>query len=231
VGADSWFGVGSPEGVDLSLHPAGPVPRLLALSIDLLLGLLLVGLVATGLILLQVTGAWIIYLSSFVVFTFGMVVCELALGGASPGKRVLGLQVVMSDGRPVTLPASVLRNLLRFPDSTLALGWLVPLVAPGFRRLGDLVADTVVVYRSHLALRSDGSPAEVPGLVPLAPQRPLGPEAVWAAVEFGRRWDEFGPGLRRELATDAGDLYRRNPDSASPELTLRAVSAWYRGRR
>lgn len=222
--------MGTPEGVAFELHPAGPVPRFLALLLDVLLGMAVFLFVIAGLAMAGLTGVWILFLLLFVGQTLGMVFFELVFGGASPGKRALGLQVVMADGSPVTFLASLLRNLLRFPDQLLVLGWILPLIIPGFRRLGDLAAGTLVVYRPELYMRLQPWAGDT-AVVPLAPQRPLGAEAAWVAQEFGRRWDEFGPGLRKELARDAGDLYLREVDPEHPEEQLRSVAAWYRGRR
>jgi uncharacterized RDD family membrane protein YckC len=222
--------VGTPEGVAFELHPAGPVPRFLALLLDVLIGLFSFGLAVAALSAAGLTGIWLFLLLFFVIQTFGMVVFELFLQGASPGKRALGLQVVMADGRPVTAQASLIRNLLRFPDQLLGLGWFVPLLTTGFRRLGDLAAGTLVVYRPELYLRWRTDAQDL-NVLPLPPHRPLVPEAVWAVAEFGHRWDEFGPGLRRELALEAGDLYRRDGGGAKPEEALRSVAAWTRGRR
>jgi uncharacterized RDD family membrane protein YckC len=226
--SDAIQKVGTPEGVAFELHPAGPLPRFLALLLDVLIGIFAFFLLAFGAALIGLTGNWVLLLLFFVLQTFGMVLFELFNEGATPGKRALGLQVVMNDGRPVTVQASLIRNLLRFSDQILVLGWLVPLLSPGFRRLGDLAAGTLVVYRPDLLVRLHSWVAEEG--TPLPPQRPLGADAVWAAVEFGRRWDEFGPGLRRELALEAGDVYRREV-SAAPEKDLRAVALWYGGRR
>jgi uncharacterized RDD family membrane protein YckC len=219
---DTVLPVGTPEGVTFQLHPAGPLPRLLAVLIDMAI----VGVVQVAallvLFLLHVFAYWIMTLLSFVLLTFGMVACELWWNGASPGKRVFRLRVVMADGRPVTFQASLLRNTIRFVDQMLLLGFFVPLATRGFRRLGDLVGGTLVVYRHGAVV-----PWKAAAVDPLAPQRPVDPETAAAAVEFSRRWDEFGAGLRRELAAEAGDLFRREPGD-QPENTLRSVGQWYR---
>lgn len=219
---DTVLRVGTPEGVTFQLHPAGPLPRLLAVLIDMAIvgAVMLIGYWV--IFTMKVSANWIINLVTFVLLTFGMMGCELWWGGASPGKKALHLQVVMADGRPVTFQASLLRNLLRFVDQMLLLGLFLPLATRGFRRLGDLVGGTLVVYRPAAAVVWRGESVE-----PLAPQRPLDPETASAAVEFSRRWDEFGEGLRRELAAEAGDLFRREP-GVRPDETLRAVGQWYR---
>jgi uncharacterized membrane protein SpoIIM required for sporulation len=68
-------------------------------------------------------------------------------GGRTPGKRLLRLRVVDGHGLPPDLVTSALRNLLRLLDM-LPLGYGVGLVAlflTGTRRVGDLVAGTVVI--------------------------------------------------------------------------------------
>ena len=61
----------------------------------------------------------------------------------------MGLKVVTTSGSPPTLGASMLRNLLRFADF-LPFGYLFGVVTclsnRNFQRIGDLVADTLVVY-------------------------------------------------------------------------------------
>lgn len=70
------------------------------------------------------------------------------LYGYTPGKHLLGLVVVKSDGSNCTVGASILRNLLwivdAFPTANLVAMVLI-LVTDDNQRVGDLVADTVVV--------------------------------------------------------------------------------------
>ena len=76
------------------------------------------------------------------------IVCELLTSGRSPGKLVLGLRVVRLDGSPVELADVVLRNLLRAADSLPAaygIGVGAMLADHRLRRLGDMVAGTIVV--------------------------------------------------------------------------------------
>ena len=84
----------------------------------------------------------------FVVELGYFVAWELVSGGRSLGKLCLRLRVVQDDGRPVTLRASVIRNLLRMVD-LLPGAYIVGLVAMVMsnegKRLGDLAAGTIVV--------------------------------------------------------------------------------------
>ena len=85
-------------------------------------------------------------------------ICE-ALWGQTLGKRVLGLRVLMRDGRPATASAVSARTVLRLIDDG-PLGLVVMLLSGRRRqRLGDLLGGTIVAR-------------SMPGL-PHAPLSPL----------------------------------------------------------
>ena len=81
--------------------------------------------------------------------------CELWMGGQTPGKRLLGIRVTRRDGGPVGFAESAVRNLLR-PVDFLPLGYagglLAMLLGTEARRLGDLVAGTLVVKTARVDL-------------------------------------------------------------------------------
>lgn len=75
-----------------------------------------------------------------------------SLFGASLGKMVLGLCVVRVDGRPLSVGAIVVRNLLRIVDALpffYLIGGLAVLMTGYSQRLGDRWAGTTVVARDH----------------------------------------------------------------------------------
>jgi len=77
---------------------------------------------------------------------------ELFWSGQTPGKWLLQVRVVRTDGSPVQLPDVVLRNLLWVADflpALFGLGVVVMLVDTKLRRIGDLVAGTVVVQEDR----------------------------------------------------------------------------------
>src|SRR4029078_9167645 len=96
---------------------------------------------------------------------------ELTASGATPGKRMLGLKVVMDNGLPVTPSASVTRNLLRVADFLpFGYGFAIAsmLIRTDSKLLGDIAAATMVVHEAR----------EVPRLLinavpPVTPVRPL----------------------------------------------------------
>ena len=70
---------------------------------------------------------------------------------ATPGKRIMGLRVVHSNGTPISWQASTIRNLLRTVDLlpvAYGFGLATMLLNNKFQRIGDLAADTVVIYNS-----------------------------------------------------------------------------------
>src|SRR6056297_1386556 len=91
----------------------------------------------------------------FLVLAFAGLVATLVYGflleglyGYTPGKYLLGLVVIKSDGSNCTIGASVLRNLLWIVDALPTLNlvaMVLILLTDDNQRVGDLVADTVVV--------------------------------------------------------------------------------------
>src|SRR4029079_902185 len=73
---------------------------------------------------------------------------EVFWRGQTPGKRLMKIRIVRSDGSPVTLFESAVRNLLRLVDFLPAfygIGIIAMLLDPRHRRLGDLAAGTLAL--------------------------------------------------------------------------------------
>jgi len=186
----------TPEGVDLSLRLAGPVPRAAAFAIDLLIRYALY-IVLMPLVALAGVGIGLMLIGFFLLEWFYPVFFELR-SGATPGKKVMGLVVVHHDGTPVGPSASLIRNLLRVVDFLpvlYATGMVSMLIDRDFRRLGDLAAGTLVVY----AERSRGKRA-IPEEAPRPPSRPLSIETQQAILDFAERSPRLSVARRTELA-------------------------------
>lgn len=96
--------------------------------------------------------AW--YAAVLVVVAFGLtwgyfLLFEGLGNGRTPGKRYIGIRVLMDTGHPVTFGAAVTRNLVRIVDAqplfSYGVGLLFVFFHPQNKRLGDIVAGTVVV--------------------------------------------------------------------------------------
>ena len=69
--------------------------------------------------------------------------------GQTPGKRAMGIRVVeLATGRPPTFGRALLRSVLRIVDwlpGLYLLGFVVALLTPNKQRIGDVVAETIVI--------------------------------------------------------------------------------------
>jgi uncharacterized RDD family membrane protein YckC len=153
---DTVVSAATPEGVRLVLRPAGLTARCYAFLLDTLIKLAVIYVFE---ILTLFAGGIGIALTLILLFALEWlypVAFELTRWGATPGKRSLGLRVVMDNGLAVTSSASLIRNLLRAVDFLPFLyGFAVVsmLLRHDFKRLGDLAAATLVVYAERPAAR------------------------------------------------------------------------------
>ena len=215
---DTTLSIETPERVIFSHQLAGPAVRTAAYLLDLLIRCLFVvavvlslsiGAMATGELYGFETG---LILVLFFTLEWGyFVVFDLLLSGSSPGKRALGLRVIHESGRPLTPSESILRNLLRAADILplfYAIGISTMCLDRKFRRLGDLVAGTVVVREPRVRFRKGQTNIgahEVFG----RPERPaLTREEISALSLFERRASQLGRGRAAELAEILAPLLR-----------------------
>lgn len=210
------------------LRPAGAGPRVLAYLVDWLARMAAYAVTAMLLASLKGFGAGLAALLFFALEWFYPVLFELLPGSATPGKRALGLQVVMDDGLPVTVSASIVRNLLRAADFLPAfyfLGSLSMLLRPDFKRLGDLAAGTLVVHREVVRRHSALPPAP-----PHAPRQPLTRAQQVAVVRLAGRAARLTPARVDELAAHAEPVLPRRRE-ASPGERLLSLAQWLAGQR
>ena len=218
----------TPEGAALQLRPAGPVVRALAWSIDLLIRgaiLIVFGIVAGW---LGELGTGIYLLAIFLVDWFYNVFFEVTRG-ATPGKRRMGLKVIHDNGTPIGWSASLLRNLLRVVDFLpflYGLGLTWSLFHPQAKRLGDLAAGTLVVYRVeaddyHLPKTLDRVAAQA---APTALDYPT----QQAIIGFAERAPQLSAARRIELADLLEPLHGERGEAADEKLM--AYARWVAGK-
>lgn len=152
----------TPESVELEFTLAGIGSRAWALSIDYTI--LFLTLAAYTLIwlfifssslmntLLDIFGSdiwlWLLAifgLSSFFIYAGYFVFLETIWQGQTPGKKFAKIRVIRDDGLPVGLQQSSLRALLRPVDELLFIGAFLIMFNNQEKRLGDLVAGTIVI--------------------------------------------------------------------------------------
>ncbi len=213
----------TPENVRFHHTLAGPGTRLMAWLLDLLVVMGLLGVVGMVFaIAAAIVGeyATAVYgIVAFVLSTGYWIVLEHRWDGRTLGKRALGLRVVGERGLRLTLGQVVLRNLLRLVDllpGPAAVGALFCILHPEHRRLGDLVAGTLVVRE-----RKVGAPERIRGATELAQRG--------ARVTLPRDLRRRVPPAERELLLDLCMRRDALDDAVRMDLFGR-VAADYRDR-
>lgn len=190
--------VATPEGVEITLRVAGPVPRALAYTLDLLLRGAVMFALMIAVSALGNFGSAIMLLAAFMLEWLYPVFFEVLSAGATPGKRAMGLIVLNDDGTPVRWPASLTRNLLRaidFLPFLYFIGFVTMVANRDFKRLGDLAANTLVVYRDEKP-----AAASIPEASPIAPSIPLTLAEQRTLLDFSERSNRLTAERAAELA-------------------------------
>ena len=192
-GLEQIHSVETPEQIEISYTIAGLGSRLFAALIDAaiiiatFIGLLL--LAAWGLsgrgpsapgVTPDVSASWafaLLYLMQFAFMWGYYVLFEALADGRTPGKRALRLRVVQEDGLSITFGSSAIRNIMRLvdlqPGLLAGVGIISMLVTNRSRRIGDLVAGTIVVRERPIPIAHGEEVTE-----------PLLGEPVLSAAEF-----------------------------------------------
>ncbi len=224
---DTLYHVNTPEGISLRLSPAGPVPRMLAWLIDILIRFAINAVLFSILGFMGKTGLGIAFIISFLLEWFYPVYFELYKNGQTPGKKSFNLYVTMENASPITPAASVIRNLLRFVDFLplfYGFGFLSMMLTKRFQRLGDLVASTVVLHQTLEYSVADEIKAD-----PITPPVALKLHEQQALIRFYQRRPYITDERSDELARATGPLLEK--DEPTPALRLMGISSWIMGNR
>ena len=226
---DTSIAMQTPEGIEYELYPAGIPVRICAWVIDYLLINILFFVLVLAFNIFYILGLWFFFLINFALNWFYYFIFELIWNGQSPGKRIMGIRVVGSDGSPVSAGSSFLRNLLRFADGFFYLyliAFVCMLFSPGFRRIGDWAGDTLVIYasRSRLPKRfalSAKNADSIPWLkdIPLqVPWRKFSYEEKQGLLMFARRFPLLGKARADEIARPWAENLKPSEISSSEYL-------------
>ncbi|GAA2386695.1 RDD family protein [Dactylosporangium salmoneum] len=209
----------SGEAVELEVRVARAGSRVLALTLDLLCqAVLLVALLLITMVALLLAariglfdlglGQAFIAVDTVILLIGYPVFWETLLRGRTPGKLAMGLRVVRDDGGPIRFRQALTRALvgvavewpgLLFPVASWAVGLGVLMLNPNGKRIGDLVAGTIVIHE-----RTPAAWGWVPAMPP--------PLAGWAAL-----LDLTG--LDDSLALAVRHFLARNRQIAEPART------------
>jgi uncharacterized RDD family membrane protein YckC len=224
----------TPEGIAISIRPAGFAVRATAFLIDALIRLAILSVCASLFTMGQRVGTGLYWISAFVINWLYPVLFEMSAAAATPGKRVMGLYVLMANGLPITPAGCLIRNLLRVIDMLpllYAFAIVAILLRRDSRRLGDLAAGTVVAYRHEVEFTgklSDG--------VPIPPPVPLSRPQQLALTAFAWRADRLTAARAEEIASYAAAAAPARPGPAQASVIsltgrLIGIARWLHGDR
>jgi uncharacterized RDD family membrane protein YckC len=225
---DTLITAETPEGIAIAIRPAGFAVRCAAFLIDAFIRVCI--LLTVGSLLARVGhfGFGPIFIVVFIVNWLYPIIFELSAAAATPGKRLMGLQVMMANGLPVTPAGCFTRNLMRAVDllpSMYAFAIVLMLLRRDARRLGDLAGGTLVAYRTGVAVNGAFAAGE-----PVAPPTALSTRQQAAILAFAWRAGRLTPERAEEIAMLARSLM---PDGSADSMTPRLVGMgrWLHGQR
>ena len=223
VSFEDRMAIATPEGVEVELTLAGIGSRFIAGGVDFTIQLLVIVAMAVVLRPGEGAAAAVFTSASFLMIFFYDVLFEVLGGGRTPGKRLNGLRVVRSGGRPITLVRSALRNILRIIDilpGFYAVGMTVIFISPRNQRVGDLAAGTHVVRDRHGDRRIresrldeiDPSPARTWDATAVSQ------DDVAAVRAFLERRDQLSGEARNAIAAELASRLRPRVGGAQPDV-------------
>jgi uncharacterized RDD family membrane protein YckC len=225
----------TPEGIAISIRPAGFAVRATAFLIDAAIRFVFLMICASALGAGGGLGSGarfrggLFLICLFVLNWLYPVIFELTAVAATPGKRIMGLVVLMANGLPITPAGCLIRNLLRAVDVLPAFytfGLVCILLRNDSRRIGDLAGGTVVAYRGDV--QPTGSLAEAH---PMPPLMALSRRQQIAITAFGFRVARLTPQRAEEIAELASAALQDTPARLSLTARLVGVARWLHGDR
>lgn len=189
----------TPEGVSMDVVLAGFGSRFLAYVIDSILMGIVLAVVIIGLFVGigsnnrsdQILEAGLSLLSFVLIFVVYFIVCEMLWSGRSIGKRAAGIRVISTSGATEGFTSSLLRNIARLIDFLpvfYIVGSISILASTNNQRVGDILANTIVIRERHAADRVNAAS------MPTA-------EHSWTNPVYGSATTWTGPALPDALAT------------------------------
>lgn len=226
--------VETPELVILSYTIAGVGSRALAAVIDSLI--ILAGMIAISLAFaaaprqprsnpgaVDAWGSAILIFAIFCLLWGYYVLFEGLADGQTPGKRILRLRVVRDGGYSVTFGASAIRNLVRLidiqPFGFYAVGMLSVILTKSGKRIGDMVAGTIVVREALVRQLAPAvaSPGDAAAAAPL--QTALTEEEFTVLERFVERRGTLDPERRTALAAQLAARLGTSAETTRPDGT------------
>lgn len=238
---DATFLIKTPENIAFRYSVAGPFRRLPAFFLDIVIK-------ATIFVIFSIITAFlggftgsgglammILLIAWFLLDWFYGGFFEAYFNGQSPGKMLLGLRVLTTEGQPINGLQAVMRNILRgadfFPACPL-FGLIAMTMNHRYQRLGDLVCGTMVVIEERpwltgMAKFDDPRAIQLASFIP--PNFAVSRTLAKALATYVERRRFFAVPRRREMARHiAAPLLERFGLPADTSYDLLLCALYYR---
>ena len=223
---DTISSVISPEAVEIELRPAGVWVRSRAFLLDFVIRIgLALGALFLMLWILPFTKGFSIglyFIVIFIIYWLYPVLFEVFWHGQTPAKRVFGLRVVQDNGTPISFTQSLIRNLMRTADMLpmyYGLGMSVMLMHPQFKRLGDILSGSLVIYTDEPKIKINKQIFN--GVTAIAPPIALTKNERLSLILFIERLPHLSIARQQELA----DELLRHSDIPANE-SIETLKSW-----
>lgn len=212
----------------LQFAVAGPVIRGMAWLVDGLIRLLILGMMYAIIGIPAIASnshqatIGLFLIVQFLLNWFYTTAFEAATG-TTPGKKLFKLWVVHDNATPITLSGALIRNFLRAVDYLpffYMLGLISMQLDTRFRRLGDLAAGTLVIYRDKTPNASSFSYQ-----ISTPPPEWLTRNERQAIVEFAERSKHLSTERQMELALLLNHMIDEQSE-LDPVQTLKSWAQW-----
>ena len=146
----------TPDNIEVEYSLANIGSRMAATGIDSIIIYLTIFLLILGIMIIvswvpefwDEFNGWILALivAANGIINYGYyMIAELIMNGQTPGKRLLGLRTIRSNGQPITFKLSAIRNLFKVIIDSYGVGVLMIFLTKDHKRIGDILASTMVV--------------------------------------------------------------------------------------
>lgn len=150
----------TPENIEVEYTLADIGSRTAAVIIDSLVQGLFILILGIAIVLIMVYSqdfwqryyGWIVGISllTYAIITYGyFIAMELSMNGQTLGKKAMNLRTIRTNGQPITLKHSAIRNLFRVFADMLGIGAILIFFNKQHKRLGDMAASTIVVVEEN----------------------------------------------------------------------------------
>ena len=212
---DTVIRIVTPENIAFSYQLASFSQRAWAYSIDMMVLGLIVMLVGCVLLFLVSylffpggLALAILLVTGFFLYWFLGAFFETVWNGQTPGKRLLGIRVLSTEGQPINSFQAFIRNIMRFADLQPmmcgGIAFAVMLCNKRFQRFGDLLCGTMVIVDENTYGRHELVKFKHPDVYRVTEQLPpiaLTSETLKALALYVHRRKAISPRRREHIAT------------------------------